>query len=516
MSFVPNNSAATTTMFGPSSNPFLSTRDGSSSVTKCRMPGCQENTVENFPACSYHLGPVSPKPAKLARTLDSQPRTDAVQKTGRVPEAPSVQGRKQLDSKVTARKSAARSFVLPPPKVNGAKTNGTSLSPVNRINTNGSHSSSIPPETPSRKRQRLSSPKNEATSPKLPRPVLPSREKSATYVNPSILNGRDHNSPLPTSYAGFSLFLGRDDAKAATRSPSQDTSHASVNGTASGLKAVLSPIKTESVSNGRRPESAGLVSELRELNHTNRSTTSARVTSAEKTQWRGPALPTPTNSKKREKVAKSPYSGLQFITRTPPLETRRRQLAETLDSSALDMLIYGQEASSEPPLGIQRPPGDEQKKRQDVYYADIDPRTHWTRPHSDEWYRKKEEEIKARGGRKANFGKAAQRMREQRLNEDPDAWEENLPDRVQNNEAWLSAMRWLHTQEQGTQPSGSSQANGHVSPPPVRKKRAYRRRNPVAVQKAETEPSNAPARLNSELSNSDPSARNATKTQPLP
>ncbi|ROW00764.1 hypothetical protein VMCG_06486 [Cytospora schulzeri] len=221
------------------------------------------------------------------------------------------------------------------------------------------------------------------------------------------------------------------------------------------------------------------------------------------------------NSKKREKVAKSPYSGLQFITRTPPLEKQRRQLAETLDSSALDRLIYGQEASSEPPPGIEKPPEYDQKKRQDVYYADIDPRTHWTRPRSDDWYRKKEEEIRARGGRKANFGKAAQRMREQRLNEDPDAWEESLPDRVQNNEAWLGAMRWLHSQEPGTQPRVNPQANGHVSPPPVRKKRAYRRRNQVAVPKVETEPIDAPARLNSEMSISEPEPRNAARTKPF-
>lgn len=510
-------------MFGPSSNPFLSTAADSSAVTKCLVPGCQENTSGGFPACSFHVNPVSQKPAKPLKTLDIQPRTDSVQKAGRIPEAPSVQGRKQLDSKVTARKSAARSFVLPPPKTNGAKTNGTSPSPVNRIITNGSHASSIPPETPSRKRQRLSSPKNDVVSPKFARPILPTREISAPYGNPSVLNGRDRDSSLPNSYAGFSLLLGRDNEKAPGRSSSQDTGHASVNGTASGLKAVLSPIKAESIRNGQRPGSAGLLSELRELSHTNRGATNTRITSLEKKQWRAPTAaapaaptgPIPTNSKKREKIAKSPYSGLKFITRTPPLEKQRRQLAETIDVSALDRLIYGQEASSEPPPGIEKPPEHEPKKRQDVYYADIDPRTHWTRPHSDEWYRKKEEEIKARGGRKANFGKAAQRMREQRLNEDPDAWEEHLPERVQNNEAWLSAMRWLHSQEQGVQPSGSSEANGHVSPP-VRKKRPYRRRNQVAVTRAETEPSDAPAHLNPELPNSDTDARHSTRTKPLP
>ncbi|KUI59605.1 hypothetical protein VP1G_06862 [Cytospora mali] len=513
----------TATVFGLSTNPFLSTGDGSSSVRKCIMPSCQENTVKDFLACAFHSGPVSPKPLKVV--VDNQHRTDAVHTTGRVLEAPTAQSRKQLDAKVTARKSAARSFVLPPSKTNGTKTNGASLSPVSRITTNGSHASSIPtllgqvgrspPETPLRKRQRISSPKTEVTSPKFARPILPSREISAPYANHSILNGRDRDS-WPNSYASF---LGREDEQASTRSSSQDTHRlSSVNSTVFGLKAVLSPIRAESVSNGRRPGSAGLVSELRELNNTNRNHTSSRITSLEKTfektlektQWRGP---TPANPKKREKVTKSPYSGLKFITRTPPLEKQRRHLAETVDTSALDKLIYGQEASSEPPPGVEEPLEEAPRKRQDVSYVDIDPRTHWTRPHSDEWYRKKEEEIKARGGRKANFGKAAQRMREQRLNENPDAWEEHLPDRVKNNEAWLGAMRWFHSREQGRQASASSQANGHV--PLVRKKRPYRRRNQVAVPEPETEPSDAPGRLNSELSNSDTEARLARKTKPL-
>lgn len=511
MSFPPKPA----TMFDASSNPFLSTAAASSAVMKCIVPNCQENSVKGFPACSFHLGPVSPKPPRPVKILDSQLRTDSIQKTGRIPEAPSAQGRKQLDSKVTARKSAARPFVPPPPKTNGAKTNGASLSPVNRTSTNGSYTSSVLPETPSRKRQRISSPKNDVVSPKFARPSLPTREISVPNGNHSVLNGRERDSPLPNSYAEFSLLLERENEKAHGRGSSQDTSHASVNGTASGLKTILSPIKTESISNGQRPGSGGPVGELREVNHINRSATNIRITSLEKKQSRAPTAPAATSSKKREKIGKSPYSGLKFVTRSPPLEKQRRHLAEKLDTSALDRLVYGQEASSEPPLGIAKPSEIEPTKRHDVYYADIDPRTHWTRPHSDEWFRKKEEEIKARGGRKANLGKAAQRMREKRLNEDPDAWEETLPDRVRNNEAWLGAMRWLHSQEQDIQPGVSSLANGHESPP-VRKKRPYRRRNQVAVTRAVAEPSVATSRLNSELYNSDTEARNATRAKPLP
>ncbi|KAL1902913.1 hypothetical protein Sste5346_000825 [Sporothrix stenoceras] len=49
------------------------------------------------------------------------------------------------------------------------------------------------------------------------------------------------------------------------------------------------------------------------------------------------------------------------------------------------------------------------KKALDYVYAHIDPRVHWTRARPKDWHDAKQKEIKARGGRKANFGKAAQR-----------------------------------------------------------------------------------------------------------
>lgn len=47
-------------------------------------------------------------------------------------------------------------------------------------------------------------------------------------------------------------------------------------------------------------------------------------------------------------------------------------------------------------------------------YANVDPRIHWMRPRSNSWHVAKQAEIRARGGRKANFGKAAQRLARQR------------------------------------------------------------------------------------------------------
>lgn len=49
------------------------------------------------------------------------------------------------------------------------------------------------------------------------------------------------------------------------------------------------------------------------------------------------------------------------------------------------------------------------KKAPDFVYAHIDPRVHWTRARPKDWHDAKQKEIAARGGRKANFGKAAQR-----------------------------------------------------------------------------------------------------------
>ncbi|ERT03028.1 hypothetical protein HMPREF1624_01332 [Sporothrix schenckii ATCC 58251] len=49
------------------------------------------------------------------------------------------------------------------------------------------------------------------------------------------------------------------------------------------------------------------------------------------------------------------------------------------------------------------------RKAPDFVYAHIDPRVHWTRARPKAWHDAKQKEIAARGGRKANFGKAVQR-----------------------------------------------------------------------------------------------------------
>ncbi|KAK1715964.1 hypothetical protein BDP67DRAFT_360390, partial [Colletotrichum lupini] len=103
------------------------------------------------------------------------------------------------------------------------------------------------------------------------------------------------------------------------------------------------------------------------------------------------------------------------------------------------------------------------------FHMKLDPRIHWPHNRSDQWYKSKMEEIKARGGRKANFGKAAKRMRQQRLAEErqeeednlasargePRPWshhrhmdfgdvpEEELPIYVRRNEEWVRGAAWM-------------------------------------------------------------------------
>ncbi|EPE08187.1 hypothetical protein F503_00970 [Ophiostoma piceae UAMH 11346] len=95
-------------------------------------------------------------------------------------------------------------------------------------------------------------------------------------------------------------------------------------------------------------------------------------------------------------------------------------------------------------------------------YAYIDPRVHWTRSRSKEWHADKQAEIKARGGRKANVGMAAQRIakqkRQPRASEQaaapglpssappasaknvPSVWVGELPSDVLRNKAWTTLM----------------------------------------------------------------------------
>jgi hypothetical protein len=98
-----------------------------------------------------------------------------------------------------------------------------------------------------------------------------------------------------------------------------------------------------------------------------------------------------------------------------------------VDCALFDALMYAQVGASSPPPNITFPalpatpppclpkPTDSTPKQKDEpLYLPIDPHTHWPQSHSAPWHAAKQAEIQARGGRKANFGQAAQRLQRHR------------------------------------------------------------------------------------------------------
>ena len=109
---------------------------------------------------------------------------------------------------------------------------------------------------------------------------------------------------------------------------------------------------------------------------------------------------------------------------------------------SFDTWVYSQEGAALPPEGVvlgRRP--DDTPDQTSTLFAHVDPRIHWNLPRPQEWYEAKQAEIKKRGGRKANFGKAAQRMARARVA--PVPLEDRVPEYVRENPAWMRAMEWF-------------------------------------------------------------------------
>jgi hypothetical protein len=77
----------------------------------------------------------------------------------------------------------------------------------------------------------------------------------------------------------------------------------------------------------------------------------------------------------------------------------------------------------------------------------MDPRLHWPQPQTEEWYQRKLQKIEARGGRKANFGKAALRMKQLRPLEPQKSFAECLPEKIREDPVWLRALEKIHEDE---------------------------------------------------------------------
>ncbi|KAH6840760.1 hypothetical protein B0I37DRAFT_357613 [Chaetomium sp. MPI-CAGE-AT-0009] len=133
-----------------------------------------------------------------------------------------------------------------------------------------------------------------------------------------------------------------------------------------------------------------------------------------------------------------------------------------IDTARFDALIYSQPGASSPPPGIDLTPANpppptksttstatetpaETQPQDEPLYLDIDPRIHWPQAHSAAWHAAKRAEMRARGNRKANFGRAAQSLRRQQQREAQrrEPFEDALPEKMAENPAWVRALRRL-------------------------------------------------------------------------
>lgn len=160
-------------------------------------------------------------------------------------------------------------------------------------------------------------------------------------------------------------------------------------------------------------------------------------------------------------------------------EARRKKMLAAFDSAAFDACIY-QQSDLRPPPGVVIPSRATRKAKakasseEPLLFLPVNPAIHRMHNRSQDWYKKKCQEIKRRPRRKAWFGKVLERQRwlqvmEAKLDEEceqarlagkeppfrppqprthkrildfGDVPEEELPEDVRNNPAWLKACAW--------------------------------------------------------------------------
>ncbi|KAL1867249.1 hypothetical protein VTK73DRAFT_4262 [Phialemonium thermophilum] len=155
-------------------------------------------------------------------------------------------------------------------------------------------------------------------------------------------------------------------------------------------------------------------------------------------------------------------------TGVPPQQgiSTSHKSSKMVEESTFDALIYSQESSSAPPPGIQVIKRDVPQlisSGDTPHYAHIDPRFHWPQERSERWYKQKQEEIAARGGRKTRFGKVVDSMKGQRLQAGITTFEDRLPERIRNDPAWVRGLKALEEAEprRGGQPQARQAVRRH-------------------------------------------------------
>ncbi|KAK3899544.1 hypothetical protein C8A05DRAFT_18031, partial [Staphylotrichum tortipilum] len=129
-----------------------------------------------------------------------------------------------------------------------------------------------------------------------------------------------------------------------------------------------------------------------------------------------------------------------------------------------DAQVYAQSGASSPPAGIAlpavptTPPPRVPKPADEPLYLAIDPRIHWPQRHSEKWHAAKQDEIKRRRTRKANFGRAAESLRRWRQQSGGGLEETLLPEKISTNADWVTALRRLRGGSTG-------QASFLIAPP---------------------------------------------------
>ncbi|KAK3899854.1 hypothetical protein C8A05DRAFT_17779 [Staphylotrichum tortipilum] len=140
------------------------------------------------------------------------------------------------------------------------------------------------------------------------------------------------------------------------------------------------------------------------------------------------------------------------------------QLApKEIDADRFDALIYAQSGAASPPSGTSLPAlpalaakratieaptklvdeDEDDDEPNEPLYLPIDPRIHWPQSHSETWHATKQDEIRKRGGRKANFGRAAKSLQRQLKLQQTAVTEETMLEKIAENPAWVRALRRL-------------------------------------------------------------------------